>query len=541
MITHYPLSEYAITFQLGDTLSEEVYQIISRLNFAIKKKPFEGFVETIPAYTTLTVFYNPVLLSDEQVSNYDYICDYVSKLLNNLPRTDTQKKEIVEVPVCFDVEFAVDLPLIAQEKGLSETEIIDVFLSRTYMIYMMGFLPGFAYMGEVPPSIATGRKAMPRSMVEAGSVGIAGKQTGIYPINSPGGWQIIGRTPLKVFDINRKDAILFKSGDNIQFYAISKEEYFKTKQQIVKEPETFSSPDIIILKGGVYTTIQDTGRHGYRALGVPVGGAMDVLSHHEANAIVGNNMHDATLECTMGGLVLAFKMKTYFSLSGSGKAFLNGTEVAYYVPHKVKEEDVLEVKYYGIGFRTYIAVKGGFAGKKIMDSRSAIPKIGIGELLTKNQTLEIGKPNNRPLKSLPKRAFDNAKSIRIFAGNEIDWLTENAKQYLLSNSYKISNNSDRMGYHLESEPLELKQKKEMLSTAVCPGTVQLTPNGQLIILMNDCQTTGGYPRVGQVAEVDLPVLAQMKSGDVFNFELISRLQAEQLLINQIKIIHDYYH
>jgi antagonist of KipI len=234
-------------------------------------------------------------------------------------------------------------------------------------------------------------------------------------------------------------------------------------------------------------------------------------------------------------------MKTYFAVSGSGKAFLNGIELAYYVPHKVKEEDVLEVKYNGVGFRTYIAIKGGFAGKKIMESRSAIPKIGFGELLTKNKTLEIGKPNNKPLKFLPKRELDKAKSIRIFAGNEIDWLTEKAKQFLLSNLYKISNRSDRMGYHLESEPLELKQKKEMLSTAVCPGTVQLTPNGQLIVLMNDCQTTGGYPRVGQVVEVDLSVLAQMKSGDVFNFELISRLQTEQLLINQMKVIHDYYH
>lgn len=541
MITHYPLSEHAITFQFGDNLSEEVYKIISRLNFAIKKKPFEGFVETIPAYTTLTVFYNPILLFDEQVSNYDYICDYVSKLLNNLPKTESQKKEIVEVPVCFDAEFAADLSLIAQEKGLSETEIIDIFLSRTYKIYMMGFLPGFAYMGEVHPSIATGRKATPRSMVEAGSVGIAGKQTGIYPINSPGGWQIIGRTPLNVFDINRKDAILFKSGDNIQFYAINKEEYYQIKQPIFKESKTFSSPDILILKGGVYTTIQDTGRLGYRDLGVPVGGAMDVLSHHEANAMVGNDMHDATLECTMGGLVLVFKKNTYFALSGSGKAFLNGMEVAYYVPHKVKEEDVLEIRYNGIGFRTYLAVKGGFAGKKIMDSRSAIPKIGLGELLTKNHPLQIGKPNNKPLKPIPKRELSKAKTIRIFASNEIDWLTESDKQHLLLNSYRISNRSDRMGYHLESEPLELEQKKEMLSTAVCPGTIQLTPNGQLIVLMNDCQTTGGYPRVGQVAEVDLAVLAQMKSGDVFNFELISRLQAEQLLINQIKIIHDYYH
>jgi KipI family sensor histidine kinase inhibitor len=541
LITHYPLSEYAITFQFGNVLSEEVYQIISRLNFALSVQPFDGFIESVPAYTTLTVFYNPLIASEYHLSGYDYICSYVSNLLNTLSNSEVQKEDIIEIPICFDAEFAIDLPFIAQEKGLTEKEVVDIFLSRTYKTYMMGFLPGFAYMGEVHPSIAIGRKATPRSLVEEGSVGIAGMQTGIYPINSPGGWQIVGRTPLNIFDINRKDAILFKSGDRIQFYAISKEEYFKIKQPIFKESEAILSPDVVLLKGGVYTTIQDSGRKGYRAFGVPVGGAMDVLSHYEANAIVGNDMHDATLENTMGGLILVFKTKTYFAVSGSGKAFLNGTEIEYNFPHKVKEEDVLEVKYNGVGFRTYIAVKGGFVSKKIMESRSAIPKIGFGELLTKNHYLKIGKPNNKPFKSFPKREINTTKSIRIFTGNEADWLTDNSKQSLLSTSFRISNKSDRMGYHLESEPLELKEKIEMLSTAVCPGTVQLTPNGQLIVLMNDCQTTGGYPRVGQVAEVDLSVLAQMKSGDVFNFELISRLQAEQLLINQMKIIHDYYH
>lgn len=541
MIQHYPLSEYAITFQFGTSLSEEVYQIIFRLNHAIQEKSFEGFIETVPAYTTLTVFYNPLLLSGNQDSIYDYICDYILKALKTLPKTDIQNKEIIEVPVCFDEEFAIDLPYVAQEKGISETEVIDIFLSRVYRVFMMGFLPGFAYMGEVPPSIASGRKATPRSLVKAGSVGIAGQQTGIYPIDSPGGWQIVGRTPLAVFNINRKNSILLKSGNEIKFYKINKEEYFKIKQPIIKEPESILCPDIILIKGGVYTTIQDLGRAGYRAFGVPTGGAMDILSHHEANAIVGNDMHDATLECTMGGLVLVFKVNTNFALSGSGKAFLNGTEIEYNFPHKVKEEDVLEIKYNGVGLRTYIAVKGGFIGEKIMESRSAIPRIGFGEVLTKNRPLQIGKPNNRPLKSLPKREINPAKSIRIFEGNEVDWLTEKSKKSLLSTSFRISNRSDRMGYHLESEPLELKEKIEMLSTAVCPGTVQLTPNGQLIILMNDCQTTGGYPRVGQVAAIDLPVLAQMKPGDVFNFELISRLQAEQLLINQMKVIHGYYH
>lgn len=541
----YSLSEDAITLEWGNKINAAIYEQIASLNGLLNENPFLGFVETVPAYTTLTVFYQPGLISTADNSPTNFVKRHIEKLLKEKSTKIVHQENCVSIPVCYDEEFGLDLRSIAQEKGISVQEVVELHQQKDYKVYMMGFLPGFSYMGEVDSRIATARKATPLAIIEEGAVGIAGNQTGIYPLASPGGWQIIGKTPYCLFDIENRNPFFFKTGDSVRFYAISKDEFYKIKKEKNSAAEEeIDNPDAVVLKPGVFSTMQDNGRMGFRSYGVPQSGAMDALSHNTANALVGNAKNSATIECTMGGLTIQFNKETNIAVTGAGIAFVNGQGIALYRAHAIKANAILEIRFNNQGLRTYIAVQGGFASKMMMNSRSASPKITIGTALKKGMGLRFERGNTNPsiekLDKLEWPVFESHKRIRIIDGQEIGWVKEESVRQFYSRQFVISNRCDRMGYHLQGEPLWLDSSSELLSTAVTKGTIQLTPSGQMIVLMNDCQTTGGYPRIGQVAAVDLPVLAQLKPGETVGFKKISFEEAEKLYLTQQKIIDGYF-
>lgn len=539
----YSLSENAITLEWGNKINFSIYEKIANLNTLLNKKPFFGFVETVPAYTTLTIFYQPELILDVDDSPTAFVKSYIEKLLKESSHKIAFQENCVTIPVCYDIEFGIDLQYIAEKKGISIQEVVELHQQKDYKVFMMGFLPGFSYMGEVDNKISTPRKATPRAIIEEGAVGIAGNQTGIYPLASPGGWQIIGKTPYCLFDAEKEDPFFFKTGDRVRFYSISKEEFYKIKKEKnVAVTGEENHPDAVVLKPGVFSIFQDNGRTGFRSYGVPLSGALDVLSHNIANALVGNAKNSATIECTMGGLSIQFNKKTHIAVTGAGIAFVNGELIELNHSHSVKPTDILEVRFNNQGLRTYIAVQGGFVSKVIMNSRSASPKITIGSVLKKGMVLRF-ENENQPIKKMDKlelTIFEPHKIIRVIEGHEINWVKEDSVRQFYSQQYVISNRCDRMGYHLQGEPLWLDNTNELISTAVTKGTIQLTPSGQIIVLMNDCQTTGGYPRIGQVAAVDLPVLAQLKPSETIDFKKISFSEAEKLYVTQQKIIDGYF-
>ncbi len=543
----YPLCETALTVEFGNSIDDAIHQQVMHLNKSLFQKPFTGLIETVPAYTTLTIYYQPELIDSINSSPSVFVKNYIEALLADLKIEATSTEKIISIPVCYDDEFGYDLDLIASTGKLTKEQVIDIHQQRVYEVYMMGFLPGFAYMGSVDDAIATPRKSAPRAQVEAGSVGIAGNQTGIYPLTSPGGWQIIGRTPLSLFDLQREDPFLFKAGDRVKFSAISKDDFYKIKneQEVKNRLEVVEdSSDAIVLKPGIYSTLQDSGRTGYQSYGVPVSGAMDQSAYHTANALAGNEKNAAAIECTMGGLQIQFKKNAVIAITGAGAAFVNGQNIKSWQPLSVSKNDVLEIRYNNDGMRTYIAVKGGFATTLVMNSRSAYPKAGIGGPLQKEQRLRfdnmIAKDPKRITESIIAPEYDPNTMIRVFEGPEIDWLNHDCVNQNRPQLFKLSNQCDRMGYQLRSDPWLLNENKELLSTAVTKGTVQLTPSGQLIILMSDCQTTGGYPRVAQVASVDLRVLAQLKPGDLIDLRFISFEEAEALYLSEQKKIDEFF-
>jgi len=217
----FPLGDNALTVEFDNKLSEAVNTHVLSFAGLFNKNSFHGFIEIVPAYASLTVFYDVLIVRKnfpEFPSAFGAVKNYIE---NNLKKSDVfaaADSRLVEIPVCFDAEFALDLDFIVLRNNLSAKEIIEIFLAKTYRVYMLGFLPGFAYMGELDRRIAAPRKETPRLNVPKGSIGIAGKQTGIYSLESPGGWQIIGRTNVELFTPNEEKPTLLQAGDSVKFF-----------------------------------------------------------------------------------------------------------------------------------------------------------------------------------------------------------------------------------------------------------------------------------------------------------------------------------
>jgi len=201
---------------------------IKNFNDFIFVEEVKGIKDIIPSYHTLTLIYDIELLNAPLEFANDLIEKYKSQREIDLPNKELNK--IIEVPVCYDESFGIDLISMSTKLNLSITEIIKIHTENIYQVYCLGFMPGFAYMGDVNTTIQMARHPQPRQNVSAGSVGIAGAQTGIYPMHSPGGWQIIGRTPVKIFDKDPKVLSKFKMGDQIKFYPITRAEFDKLNQ-----------------------------------------------------------------------------------------------------------------------------------------------------------------------------------------------------------------------------------------------------------------------------------------------------------------------
>jgi len=312
---------------------------------------------------------------------------------------------------------------------------------------------------------------------------------------------------------------------------------------------------ITIIKPGLLSTVQDMGRYRYLSQAVPVSGAIDELAHRLANKAVGNDDHCATIEFTYADASFKAETSILISYSGDG-AFLvyQGELMPAEKPLFFSAGSVIKLINNPIGVRTYLAVAGGWNVPDVMESKSTYLTAGFGgykgRALQKADVL-VGGPNlneisNKILKQLVERSliYPNwcisrnsllsveKREIRVVLANEICWFDATSILSFLTNAYTVNLRSNRMGYQLTGKPLVRKVKKELLSTGVTPGTIQVTGSGDLVMLMADCQTTGGYPRIAQVAAVDLPLCAQLKPGDTIEFAEISRDEAEELYLER---------
>lgn len=228
----FPLGDQAITFSLGNTIQVENHGKVMAMLHWMRQHPFPGLLDIAVAYNSITVVYDLFSVHTNQATEggFGYVRDLLLEAYRQSALAGGSASGLKRIPVCYESPFSPDIEYVMTEKDLSRDEVIALHAGRNYQVYMIGFLPGFPYLAEVDPRLRFPRKATPRGRVEAGSVGIAGVQTGIYPVASPGGWQIIGRTPLRLFNREASPPVLLEPGDQVQFYAITSDVFLAMNQ-----------------------------------------------------------------------------------------------------------------------------------------------------------------------------------------------------------------------------------------------------------------------------------------------------------------------
>ena len=276
---------------------------------------------------------------------------------------------------------------------------------------------------------------------------------------------------------------------------------------------------IKVIQPGLFTTIQDGGRHGFRNIGIPTSGFMDQESAFAANELVNNNKDESLIEITLTGPTLIFNCNCVISITGGDfKPLINDLSVKMYQPINVSSGDILKLNNTINGARSYIAVSGGLNLKSLFGSKSFFINISDSYYLKKGDEIKVSKTSENKILKCDKLRFNLNRFMKVFKGPEYELLSINSKKKLFKNEFTINTNN-RMAYNLE-EKLQV-DIKTIISSPVLPGSIQLTPSGKIIILHRDCQTTGGYPRILQLDTNSLNNLSQLKFNDKIKFSLIN--------------------
>ncbi|MGI8982690.1 MAG: 5-oxoprolinase subunit PxpB [Pirellulaceae bacterium] len=219
------LGDRALVVHLGDRIDTPTFLAVRSLSRQLEANPPAGMIEFVPAFTTITIYYDPLRTSEAE------LVSSVSDLVTRPDSSVEPQPRVVEIPVCYGGEFGSDLEFVAQHANLTSQEVIEIHSAADYLVHMIGFAPGFPYLGGMSSKIAAPRRISPRLRIPAGSVGIAGDQTGIYPLETPGGWQLIGRTPLALFRPKEDPPTLLQAGDLVRFLPITAEQFRALAEQ----------------------------------------------------------------------------------------------------------------------------------------------------------------------------------------------------------------------------------------------------------------------------------------------------------------------
>lgn len=316
---------------------------------------------------------------------------------------------------------------------------------------------------------------------------------------------------------------------------------------------------LTVIKPGLLTSVQDLGRFGYQKYGVIASGVMDQLAHRLSNILVGNEEKETTLEITLLGPVIQFEKDALIAICGGDLSpSINGIPVRMWRPIFIKKGSKLTFGPAIAGTRSYLAVAGGFDIPEVMESKSTYLRAGLGGFhgrgLIAGDTIHFNSPgefSQQKLEYLSEQVGDQPfaemewsvsseliplhrrdPSIRVIRGRQFDLFSEDSKTKLFNDPFMVTPQSDRMGYRLKGPFLQLEKPEEMISEAVSFGTIQVPSEGNPIILLADRQTTGGYPKIGQIATVDLPLIVQAKPGDHIRFKEISHEEAQILYLQR---------
>ncbi|HKD88615.1 MAG TPA: urea amidolyase family protein [Streptosporangiaceae bacterium] len=533
---------------------------------AIRAADVPGVIDVVPGASTVLVTFGPSQLqaSGEPETDSDLQADgglatgeLIRQVLQRHSDASAIPAGLTEDPIVIDTVYdGVDLADVAALTGLTVPDVIARHQAAEYQVGWLGFSPGFGYLTGLDPRLAVPRLDSPRQTVPAGSVAIAGGLAAVYPAPSPGGWRLIGRTAAVLWDPDRDPPALFTPGQRVRFRAVGRlpdkrpplctdlerPDQDKGTGPAHKIRERSRERWVEVVRPGPLTTIQDLGRAGLAHLGVPASGAADAGSLRLANELVGNDEGAACLEVTLGRLELRFGFDAAVALAGAPAPVrlipAAGTGPAHETAFAVPAGTALRLGAPPTGLRSYLAISGGIDVPPVLGSRSADLLSGLGPApLRPGDRLRVGRARSRPVSEKarrPRTAGPSAAAqrpgappqitetvLRVIRGPRDDWFSEGAISALAGESYQVTAASNRSGLRLAGPPLHRERRDELPSEGVAAGSLQVSHDGQPILLLADRPTTGGYPVIGVVVSADLDVAAQLRPGQRVRFQLVA--------------------
>ena len=517
------------------------------LHHSLEAADLPGVTELIPAARTVLLSFDPARTSAE------ILAEAVRGLGHTESVSDTAREVTIEVR--YDGE---DLAEVADLLSVSPAEVVKRHQAATWQVAFAGFAPGFGYLAGDDELFTVPRRSSPRTRVPVGSVALAGEFTGVYPRSSPGGWQLIGRTDAKLWDLDRQPPALFVPGTIVKFVEAEREVVDvaangsaagaaagSTSNSTADSAEAASGTDVAasadaphsleVLRPGLQLLVQDLGRPGFASMGVSAAGAADRSALTAANRLVGNAETAAGLESFGGGVLLRSTGDGVAAVTGpTGTITVTAADGTVLTPRlgeafALSDGDELELGPAERGVRRYLAVRGGIDVETALGSSSADTLAGLGPAaVDKGTTLSVHDPRTAPhlVDPAPARPRDLPQAgetveMTVTLGPREDWFTDAGVETLLSQVWTVTHESDRVGLRLSGEvPLERARTGELPSEGAVTGALQVPPNGQPVLFGPDHPLTGGYPIIASVDDLDLA--AQLPPGVKLRFTTSAR-------------------
>ncbi|MGV2899593.1 5-oxoprolinase/urea amidolyase family protein [Achromobacter sp. AGC78] len=517
---------------------------------ALQGRPIEGVTELVPAARTVLVVFQPGVVSR-------------AALIADIGARDTSSRvardgKLIEIPVHYNGE---DLDDVAQHLGITREEVVRRHTGGTYSVAFTGFAPGFAYLSGGDPTLDVPRRKTPRTRIPAGAVALAGTFSGVYPQASPGGWQILGVTPVAMWDLNRDTPALLQPGYRVRFIdagaasvadtsAASSASTASTASAASTTPNASTStaststastssatppgtsraasatPALEVVSPGLQAVFEDLGRPGQARQGVAASGAMDRGALRAANRLVGNAAGEAAIEIVYGGFQVRAHGPCVLAVTGAqgNIALRNAAGASWTVPgyqaFAMDDGDTLTLGQPDAGIRYYLAARGGFAVEPVLGSCSTdtLARVGPEPLAAGDrigirpagQGAIVGAPETAPA-NLPRTAAEVV--LDVVLGPRTDWCDADAVALLSRQAWTVTPQSNRVGVRLQGDaPLQRANHAELPSEGTRKGSIQVPASGQPVLFLADHPLTGGYPVIGSVAPWHLDRAAQIPIG-----------------------------
>ena len=471
----------------------------------------------------------------------------------------------VRIEVVYDGE---DLAEVGRLTGLGADGVIATHSGQLWTAAFGGFAPGFAYLIGENEALNVPRRSTPRTAVPAGSVALAGNFSAVYPRSSPGGWQLIGRTAARMWDLDRDQPALLRPGSTVQYVPVRELVELPDRTGLASANSSSSAssnansisnasgaepavpatpqdagPALEILAPGPQSLLQDLGRPGFGDLGVSASGAADTTSARQANRLAGNRPGDTVIETILGGLAVRARGELTAALAGAPASAEirgpHGNRVApMYAPFALHDGESLRLDQPEAGLRTYLSIRGGIEVPAVLGSRSTDVMSGIGPApLAAGTVLPLGAAERGRMVGLPelstlpagmtpagRNGRTSAVVLRITAGPRDDWFTPESRKALTGQTWTVTAESNRIGVRLatagDGTPLDRELTGELPSEGVVAGSLQVPPSGLPVLFLADHPVTGGYPVIGVVIPEDLPAAAQLPPGTALRFQAV---------------------